>query len=135
MIQRIQTVFLLCAALLNLGAFFTPVYSRAVEDPQMWIGIGLALALTIAMVITVVSIFLYKKRRKQIQIVKIATLFEIIGFGFCVGILFSLGGIGTYLWDEALGTGLVLIALFLQLLAVRFIDKDEKLVRSMDRIR
>ena len=67
--------------------------------------------------------------------VKRAALFQVIGLGFCVGVLFSLGGIGTYLWDEALGTGLVFAGLLFQILALRFIKKDEELVRSMDRIR
>ena len=135
MIQRIQTVFLALAFLLNLGVFLTPVYSRAIEDPQLWIGYGLATALTLSGLISLVSIFLYGNRKRQISVVKIGALFQVIGFGFCTGVIFSLGGIGTYLFDEALGTGLVVLVLILQILAMRSISKDEKLVRSMDRIR
>lgn len=104
-------------------------------DPQGWIGIGLASSLLIAMVLNVISIFLYENRKNQIMWVKRAALFQVIGFGFAVGVLFSLGGIGTYLWDETLGTGLVVLGLIVQILAMRFIRKDEELVRSMDRIR
>lgn len=105
------------------------------DDPQAWIGIGLASSLLIAMVLNIASIFLYKNRNNQVVWVKRAALFQVIGFGFCVGVLLSLGGIGTYLWDEALGTGLVFAGLIFQILAMRFIRKDEELVRSMDRIR
>lgn len=135
MIQRLQTLFLALATLLNLSAYFTPIYEKAMDDPQQWIGLGLAISLMIAMVLNVVSIFLYKNRRNQIVWIKYSALFQVIGFGFCTGVLFSLGGIGTYLWDEALGTGLVFLGLIFQILAIRFVRKDEELVRSMDRIR
>lgn len=135
MIQRLQSLFLAVAALLNLTVYFTPIYEKAMSDPQNWIGIGLASSLLIAMILNVVSIFLYQNRKNQISWIKRSALFQVIAFGFCVGVLFSLGGIGTYLWDEALGTGLVFLGLIFQILALRFIRKDEELVRSMDRIR
>ncbi len=135
MIQRIQTVFLAVATLLNLSIYFTPIYEKAMADPQMWIGIGLATALLVAMGLNVFSIFQYSNRKKQMDWVKRAALFQVIGLGFCVGVLFSMGGIGRYLWDEALGTALVVLGLAFQVLALRYIRKDEELVRSMDRIR
>lgn len=135
MIQRLQTVFLVLASLLNLGAYFTPIYEKAMADPQLWIGYGLAISLVIPMMLNVVCVFLYENRKNQIIWVKRSALLQVVAFGFCVGVLFSLGGIGTYLWDEALGTGLVFIGLIFQILALRFIRKDEELVRSMDRIR
>lgn len=135
MIQRLQTVFLVLAILLTLSVYFTPIYERAMADPQLWIGIGLAAALIISIILNMVSIFLYNNRTNQLSWIKRAALFQVIGFGFCTGVLFSLGGIGTYLWDEALSTGLVLLGLVFQILAMRYIRKDEELVRSMDRIR
>ncbi|WP_428235426.1 DUF4293 family protein [Gracilimonas sp.] len=135
MIQRLQTVFLAVASILNLSVYFTPIYEKAMNDPQLWIGIGLASSLLVALIINVFSIFLYNNRKNQMAWVKRAALLQVIGLGFCVGVLFSLGGIGTYLWDEALGTGLVIAGLLFQILALRFIKRDEELVRSMDRIR
>ena len=82
-----------------------------------------------------VSIFMYSNRKNQLSWVKRGALAQVIAMGFCFGVIFSLGGIGRYLWDEALGTGLVILGFVFQLLAMRFIQKDEKLVRSMDRIR
>ena len=135
MIQRIQTVFLALAAILNLAVYFTPIYEKAMADPQPWIGWSLALFLLAATGLSIYSIFLYNNRSNQIKWVKNAALLQVISFGICVGVLFSMGGIGTYLWDEALGTGIVFIGFLLQILALRFIRKDEELVRSMDRIR
>lgn len=135
MIQRLQTVFLVLAILLNLTVYFTPIYEKAIADPQWWVGTGLATVLLFAMIINGVSIFMYNNRPLQMTLVKRSMIFQIIALGFSVGILFSLGGIGTYLWDEALGTGLVFLGLIFQILALRYIRKDEDLVRSMDRIR
>ena len=135
MIQRLQTVFLVLATGATTGTFFTPIYERAMEDPQLWIGYGLAASLTISMFISLGTIFLYANRKNQISWVKRAALFQVIAMGFCFGVILSLGGIGRYLWDEALGTALVILGFLLQLLAIKFIHKDEKLVRSIDRIR
>ncbi len=135
MIQRLQSIFLALSVLTTGGAFFTPIYDRAMEDPQVWIGYGLAISLTIAMILTLVSVFFFKNRSTQMMWVKRAMMIQIISLGFCIGILFSLGGIGLYLWDEALGSGLVFLGFILQMLGLNFINKDEKLVRSMDRIR
>ena len=135
MIQRIQTILLSLSALLNGGVYFTPIYERAMEDPQLWIGIGLASATLIAILLTLYGIFLYADRNKQIVWVKRASFIQIVALGFAIGVLFSLGGIGTYLWDEALGTGLLGMALLSQVFALRGIKKDEELVKSMDRIR
>ncbi len=135
MIQRIQTVFLALAVILNFAAFFTPIYEKAMQDPQMWIGYGLAISLLISIMVTLFSIFRYSNRLDQMSWVKRAMFPQVVAIGFAVGVLFSLGGIGTYLWDEALGTGLIVVAFIFQFFGLRFIKKDEDKVRSMDRIR
>lgn len=135
MIQRIQTLLLVLAGIANILVFFTPIYGHAMDDPAQWIGWGLALSLTISMLASWASILKYQDRPTQITWVKIAMLLQVIAFGFGVGILLSLGGIGTYLWDEALSIGPILSGLILQYLAIHFIRKDMELVRSMDRIR
>lgn len=135
MIQRIQSIYLALAIFFTLSVVLTPIYDRAMEDPQQWVGLGFFISLLFAMLLNVVSVGQYKNRKKQISWVKRAMIFQIIGVGFSVAVLFSLGGIGTYLWDTAIGCGLVVLALVFQFLALRAIDKDEELVRSMDRIR
>lgn len=87
------------------------------------------------MLTALAAIFLYKNRRLQLNVVKIATLIQIVALGFATGVLFSLGGFGTFLWRESLGLGLIALALFFLWLAGAGIKKDEELVKSMDRIR
>lgn len=135
MIQRIQTVFLALASILNLVVYFTPVYDKAMSDPQVWIGYGLAIALVLPILLNAYSIFLYNNRTSQISWVKKSALLQVVALGFGVGVLLSLGGFGTYMWDEAIGSGLIFLGLIFQILAMRYIRKDEELVRSMDRIR
>lgn len=135
MIQRLQSLYLTAAIVLNLAVFFSPIYERAMEDPQNWIGIGLASSLLIAMLMNGLVIALYKNREKQISWLKRSSFMQIVSFGFALGIIFSLGGIGTYLWDEAIGTILIFMAFVSQFFAVKKIKKDIDLVKSMDRIR
>jgi len=134
-IQRLQTLYLALAVCLNLAVFFTPLYDRAIEDPSIWISYGFAIVLTLAMILSAISIFLYKNRKNQMIWVKYTMLLQTLSLAFGVGITFSLGGIGTYLWDETLGDLLIVAGLLLQYAALYGIKKDEELVKSMDRIR
>lgn len=135
MIQRPQTLYLVFAFTLNMAVFFTPLYRHAMADPAAWIGLGFAITLTGAALIALVSIFLFKNRLNQLKLVKAGTYAHIVALGFAAGILFSLGGFGTFLWKEVLSTGLILIVLLLFWLAGSSIKRDEELVNSMDRIR
>ena len=135
MIQRPQTIFLAFAAISNLIVFFTPIYRHAVNDPAAWIGLGFAVSLTLAMILAIVSIFLFKNRVNQLRWVKFGTYIQIIALGFAAGILFTLGGFGTFLWREVLSSGLIVFVLAMFWLSGRSIKKDEDLVKSMDRIR
>ncbi|MEX0770159.1 MAG: DUF4293 family protein [Balneolaceae bacterium] len=135
MIQRLQTLFLLGAGVLNLSVYFTPIYSHAVNDPAAWIGNGFAILLALSMILAFLSIFLYKDRIRQLKYIKIGITIEIAALAVAAAILFTLGGIGSFLMAEALSVFLLLLALICYWQAGRFVKKDEELVQSMDRIR
>ncbi len=135
MIQRIQSVYLLLAAILNGAIFFNALYAHAQADPVAWISIGFTIALIAAALVSLITIFLYNSRNTQVKAASAAGTFQVIAFGWSVGILISLGGFGTFLWDEALGVFFLFIALAATFLARKKIRDDQKLVRSMDRIR
>lgn len=135
MIQRPQTIYLILAAFLNLAVFFTPIYVESMNDPVPWIGLGLASTLTLTMVFAVIAVFLYKNRILQLKIVKGATYSEIVAFGSSTGVVFSMGGIGKFLWPELLSISLIVLCLIFLWMAGTKIKKDEELVQSMDRIR
>ena len=135
MIQRLQTVFLFAAFLLNGSVFFNALYHHAMNDPRMWIGYGFAIILTIASLGSLGTIFFYKNRKNHHRWVSRLLIVQVIAFGFALGIYISLGGFGTYLWDETIGLGVLFLAFASQLYARKKISDDIELVKSMDRIR
>jgi len=157
MIQRIQSLFLLaasaCLLLLLHGGFKfgaldqdAPVVLEAAASTSFSDGkftvddYLILLLLTIAGgIIALATIFLFKKRKLQISLTKTF-----------VFIVLLLNGLGFYLMYKDLGivqenvevgfavkpgSFLPLIAIVLGYFAMRYIQKDEKLVKSMDRLR
>lgn len=154
MIQRIQTVFLFLAVI-ALALFYVFPYWQAVaqpgeevvklfsyalitgttEQPVFEFGLysvvgGLA---ALAIILLIVEIFSYKNRLTQMRIA--------IGISFLMSICLVLM---TFLvvdlqkeYEGTFGIGIFVfaIAMLLNILARRFIQKDEKLVRSVDRLR
>lgn len=135
MIQRIQSVLLLLAFILNGSVFFNALYRHAMDDPKGWIGIGFAMLLTVAGLASLACIFLYNNRPNQARWIKLTTFLQVVVIGWGIGIFISLGEFGSFLWDEALGLMMLIIALLAQLYARKKVNDDIELVKSMDRIR
>lgn len=135
MLQRKQTLYLLIAAILNFVTCLTPIYTRIWEDPAAWIPYSFAISVSLAIVVCFAAIFLYNNRPLQANVVRGSIILQLIGLGLASAVFFTLGGLGTYLWEEALGLLLLVLSLVAQFMAVRGIKKDEELVQSMDRIR
>ncbi len=145
MIQRIQTIFLVLAAVSFIALFYLPFASSnvaagemlndklySVED-HMLLG-GLCL---LGGILSIVAIFLYKNRPLQMRIgyfIIIAAIFVII---LAVGLFIneSQSYAGNVNISEGFGIGMPILTIVLVALANRFIKKDEKTVRSMDRLR
>lgn len=159
MLQRIQTVFLLIiAALMTLFLFF-PVWIGVYPDgssshqifalfhyqygpdgqeetveylPYAISGILAGLAIVIA----VVEAFAYKNRMTQVKLGALNAL--ILGGSLASAIWIanqSMQGWEGIQGQYGIGVFFPVFALICNILANRFIRKDEKLVRSMDRIR
>jgi hypothetical protein len=135
MFQRIQTVFLIFALFANAFFFIFPVDNHAKDDPQQWIYYLLVGSIALASFFQLFALFSFKNRPRQIKVIRLGELPQIVAFGSSLGVVFSLGGIGSFLWDEMIATALLFCALLFELLAAQAVKKDEKLVRSMDRIR
>ncbi|MDR1764007.1 MAG: DUF4293 domain-containing protein [Dysgonamonadaceae bacterium] len=124
MIQRVQTIYLLFATLLSA---FQSVWSFRHCD---WTGLGFAVA---ACLIALISIFLYKNRKRQagfviaLAIIAVLAVAEAVTAAFIQKSAFDL--------DFWYYTGQAVIVFLLATAAYRAIRKDEKLVRSLDRIR
>jgi hypothetical protein len=156
MIQRIQTIFMAIVALAMFSMLFLPVWAKQADgqtvvldamgllhtqDGQvvsqtntMYIG---ALALAIA-AISIGSILSYKSRPKQL---KMNLLNALLMFGLAAVNAYWVFSGGRHLFAPemqghfGLGFYMPMVGLVMNSLANRFILKDERLVKSVDRLR
>lgn len=158
MIQRIQTIFLFLAAVAATVLFFIPlagVYSTMAAykfyiyglinmvpgEPSIFsfmTTFPLLLLNILVAVLAIAGIFLYKNRMTQMKLVRFAILLDIIMialvfFVYAKIIETNLAVAPDYL--DGSGIYFPLISLVFLILANRWIMKDEKLVRSVDRLR
>jgi hypothetical protein len=146
MIQRIQSIFLLLAAAANFSLFGLP-FAATQDDVikneifadhvfNLQDHIGLLIFFTLAGVLALVAIFLFRNRRLQMRL----TIFSVIAliFGMAFGVVYFLnnsGGLENVVVYDRAGAYVPIAGLVFDLLAYRFILKDERLVQSMDRLR
>ena len=152
MIQRIQSLFLLGAVLLCVILIYVPVYELIPEtvnvstDNSSLVG-PVTTTFTIfnspILVITnavigafaLIAIFLFKNRNLQIRLTNLALVIDCI----LIGLLFFAADTSSstyhskvhYLYGSYIP---VIMAIFL-FVAIRYIKRDENLVRSADRLR
>lgn len=155
MIQRIQTIFLLLAAIAAAVMFFFPlaifygnhnfelyIYQLNFFDPNPSLEVGeyfllpLLGVVVIIIFISLLSVFSFKSRKRQMMFIKVdmaLTLILLAGyfFGYIRLLEDFVGNPPEYQFASFMP---VLVFLFL-LLANRGVQKDEKLIRSMDRLR
>ena len=154
MIQRIQSIFLFVAFILGVLAFFFPIANFSYDEN--WIVLKLlgvenfsvqeieinTLPLMIIMglisLIAFITIFIYKNRIAQIRILRFGVLLNVVYlallfFFYVPDIEEVTGATADYITEAGIYFPIAILILFL--LASRFIMKDEKLIRSADRIR
>lgn len=146
MLQRIQSILLLLAATAVFALFKLPFGSTSegiansilfndrffnIQDH-----IGLLAVFCGAGALAFIAIFLFKNRSLQMTLSRIAIIANIIGMVLAV-ILFMQDSqtLGDALPKEEFGLGLPVLSIIFTAFALRFIKKDENLVKSMDRLR
>lgn len=131
MIQRIQTLYMFIGGIsAMLGALILPLY--AIDLEYIWARNSmLPFALfSVAMVLFSGGIMLYKNRKLQLLVVRIAML---VSLGIIGSLLLEMRGVENI--KPAIGGALPLIQVIAAFMASKGIQKDEKLVRSTDRLR
>ena len=145
MIQRIQSVLLLLAAAAVFALFKLPfgsaetiagsaLFNDGIFSIQDHVGLlGLFCA---AGAIAFISIFLFNNRPLQLKLSRVAIIANVIGI-ILAAVLFmqDSNAMGAAVPKEELGLGLPVLSIIFAALAIRFINKDENLVKSMDRLR
>jgi hypothetical protein len=157
MLQRVQSLFLLGVVICMIALLFSPIWSEEgksakekmqfntfalskINNGQEEVQQNTIYMSIIAFVVGAMAgyeIFSYKNRIRQRMLGGINSLIMIL----LIGIAFYI----TYTADQAyqpdqqgkyqIGFFLIMIAIILNILANRFIMRDEKLVRSADRMR
>jgi peptidoglycan/LPS O-acetylase OafA/YrhL len=132
MIQRIQTVYLLLVFGLMLTMPFLPVATIEINE-ILYIDVKLWETL-LASFAALVAIFLYKKRKIQLIVCYAILGLLLLSYVF---IFFDLWGNGREEGMLSFRAPIVFpfFAIILDVLAIVSIQKDEKLVRSTERLR
>ena len=155
MIQRIQTIYLLLAAVLMSLTLFLPlatIWCGADEVVVKAFGISgtlgfeaplpvyLSIVLSVATLLPLVIVFLFKKRLAQIRLC-VSAIVLLLGSAVMIALycyrLYTL--LSAMMQDGHFTLGFAsimpVVAIIFVALAIRGIAKDEALVRSLDRIR
>lgn len=140
MIQRIQSVWLLLAAVLGVLSYQLPFYEATNQSTDTMSGgvtyvnggsnLFLVLLTGLTIFLALATIFFYKKRKQQLRMAIVGAVISILLVILNFSAMRQLGGSVPSL------TALVVFAIpVLFVLAARGIWKDEKLVESLDRLR
>ena len=144
MLQRIQTIYVLIALLLStLLAFRVPFWlsdqgAGLFLTDLMRSGDMLYMAIPVLFVLSAVfsliSIFLFRQRMKQIICNRLNIAFNFLLLGIIVYVLLSLPGENQFS-EKGIGIFIPIAVIVFLALANKAILRDEKLVKSVDRLR
>ncbi len=144
MIQRIQSIYLLLAAAAAFLLFTLP-FAQTDNATAMGIfqdnfytifdNIALLVFFAGAGVMALIAIFLFKNRPLQRRIALLSLFLIVAGTGTAVFLFFQNQSENAATVREGFGLGMPVFSSIFTLLAQRAIRKDEKLVRSADRLR
>ena len=129
MIQRIQTIFLLIVVIAQVVLHFQSLDVELFGSSYVVIALSL-----VSFLLAIISIFSYKKRERQILLNNINIFINALLTGLLIYWLLNLSG-GIDFPEKGIELAFPLISLFCLFMANIFIRKDEKLVKSVDRIR
>jgi len=146
MIQRIQSLFLLLAALGSFALFLLPFAATpqdvstneifADSEYNLMDHPALIAFFSLAGALALIAIFLYGNRRLQMRLTIFTAVALVIGIAFgIIDFINNSGGLDNVQIADQAGVYLPAASLLFTLLAYRYIGKDEQLVRSMDRLR
>lgn len=144
MIQRIQTLWLFVAALVNMGLFYFCLYSMhttvngadtitcfRVNDRYVMMLMALVI-----IVLPLVTIFLFKHRKRQRGIIALTIVANI---SFITAVLMKIENLrntpGFTSGSYQVWAFLPVVSIIFLFMALKGIRKDEKLLKSLERLR
>jgi len=129
MIQRIQTVFLFIAALSAAALHFTGMDAEVFGSEYIVAAMSL-----VSFIVAIVSIFSYKQRQRQLMLNTFNLFINVLLIGVLMYWLLNLSG-GISFPEKGIEPVFPVIAIFCLFMANIYIRRDERLVKSVDRLR
>lgn len=129
MLQRIQTIWTLLAVLAAVFLFITG-QDVVISDSIPLLNIGCI----VLVIMGALSIFSFKNRKRQILLNTISIIINVLLIGVLAYWLLNLSG-GIQIPEKGIEPIFPLIAVICLLIANIYIRKDERLVKSVDRLR
>jgi len=129
MLQRIQTIWTLLAVLAAVFLFITG-QDVVISDSIPLLNMGSI----VLVIIGALSIFSFKNRKRQILLNTISIIINVLLIGVLAYWLLNLSG-GIHFPEKGIEPIFPLIAVICLLIANMYIRKDERLVKSVDRLR
>ncbi|MFX1617700.1 DUF4293 family protein [Riemerella anatipestifer] len=130
MLQRIQTIWMFLA---TMGAVFLFVSSQDVEIMTMG-NLPILLGCGLLVVLLSLSIFSFKNRKRQMMLNRISIFINALLIGVLIYWLLNLPG-GIDFPEKGIEPLFSFISIVCLLIANVYIEKDERLVKSVDRLR
>jgi len=136
MIQRIQSLYLIGAAITSgLFPFLVPLWTDSSKVAHYFTAEWSYIILFgLSTFLSVLSIFLFKTRQNQFVLGRLNIILNLILLGLLIFNLITLSG-DNQLSEKGIGLMLPFVSIVLLVLANKAIQKDEKLVKSSNRLR
>ena len=144
MIQRIQTLYLLIAILLaGMVSFLVPFWIGSEDEPVYLISLLQAgelslkvvpAAFIVSAILALLTLLSFKVRTKQIIYNRLNIVINFLLLGIVVYHQLNLPG-GAVVSEKGIGVFIPLLIIVFLALANKAIIKDDKLVKSVDRLR
>lgn len=144
MIQRIQSVYLLLVAVMSLCLTFVLSLWKS-NEKEMYVFDLFSVNETLLKLVPVlfilsgvfalVSLVMFKNRKLQFLLNRLTVLINLILLGVLLYYLLSVPGEFSKISEKGIGVFLPIVNVFLLVFANRSIQKDENLVKSVDRLR
>lgn len=136
MLQRIQTIYLLLAAIVSAGLIFIfPLWDNASGEGIFAVDVLIALGMFLASAaFSLMCIFMFKNRKLQFVLGRLNIILNLFLLGVFVYWSLTLPG-EMEISEKGIGMFLPIISIVFLVLANKAIKRDEDLVKSVDRLR
>lgn len=139
MLQRIQTIYLILAAVVTgVLPFVFPLWKQQtgteIVDFYFMQEMSYVTLFGLSTTLSIVSIMTFKKRQNQFVMGRLNIILNLFLLGLFVYRLLTVSG-ETSVSEKGIGMFLPIVAIVFLVLANKAIKKDEDLVKSVDRLR